>query len=1305
MMNLRLFCKRLIFVFFGVLIPAAAAAEHGGPHYGELVAHTTGNGKVYVSDKMIDDTSAITEWSGSAYDEKSKKVNQCPNDVGESQDNLTFYCYAEPDYGYIFEGWKEDNSGTFLITNPCVVTIKAESTESTKATTKHYYAHFKEAPSVTINMISSENGSYTYTSETKSGNVSHSQPDNCETKALASIRLVAKPDDGCQFFAWYLIEENGNKRTLLSTKPNYVFKPQSNCTIEAEFIPNDKAMFVIKGTTSYYHDLNKACEDARSASDKTVVLSNNGVLYAGDYTVPEGVTLLIPFDDAYTVYTEPNQIAAGTTNKSNLFRTLTLATGASLKINGAICVCANQGASTPHAGCVTGKYGQIEMQQESIIEMNSGSNLYAWGFVIGEGEIIAHKGAVVHENFQITDFRGGNASSSMRSGTFPFNQYYVQNIETSLRLEYGAIEKIYTCVKTALGMTSTNANFIGNATDGGLFQLKKDGGWLTKRYDGTTDRLIMTIHGDAAIKSLSMKVYIPINTQNYSLPINSNMSVVLETGTMEITNEVELLPGVEITIKKDAILQVSGKLHIYDGNEWGAYANQNVSLASIGYAPSKKYNRTNSDLKDVHMDIQGKLICQGAVYTTQSGADICCTQGSGVFVWETKAVDNATTYQVTQSSSNVSRVPIQETPAKLHNLEYIGTESEYTETANSNAGTTFVYCESSKKWELESDCQGYYGETLDMVDWTNEGPLFNMMKDYDTSVDWTEIQYVGKSTNYTKENGNWNEEEATMVLPIAGLQPDETFQLKVLNGATEVSFQEYTVPYVIDKNTTISELTTDYSSIIFVHSGTLTIDKDATLATIYVDPGAELLINDKVTFTAGKIVLRTSPDAAAILTNNGTVSGQVYYSRIIKGADALKNKQIAFPYEVDLTKVVLSNGKAVKFGKKFGLLEYDSDRRATEGADGYNWKGVSAKKVTTMSAAKGYQIMSPSAKYHEFCFPVSLPEYETYTVNVTTQDKGELSDRGWNFLCSPFAKSYADKSDDPSKMLKILVYRPEWNYYDQIPAETLQPAMPFFYQATANGTLSFERTGVKFTASASAASLVKQQAPPTLMANVETQWLQLTYGEKSLGTDQTNIYLHPFKFYTAYQTGYDVAKFSTAGTRPFVWSSVAYGDLAFAALPDSVAEQGIALTVFSPAATKMTFSLRENRWLSRLEHVYLIDKQEGTQTDLLFTDYAYDAAKGTQRGRFVVQPVFHTADVVTDILMPDDDAPFVAIGANREIWVSHLTAGTSLSCYDLMGRLVYSGVATSEVQNISVATPGIYFVHAMDTIQKVIVKP
>ena len=527
--------------------------------------------------------------------------------------------------------------------------------------------------SATVTFQPAENGSYTVDGKTITEAYTHTQ------SSMTAYQVAATPAEGYRFKGWYDVASGKCISTDAKTALNF----DSDRTITARFVSKELALFEAGG--QIFDDLNDAIAEAQKKLPATITLAESGKI-TGNYTIPSKVTLLIPFDEAKTCYTS-TPTAITSTPAAKPFRTLTMAAGSSLTLaNGAAIsvggqYCAPSGGAS---GKMVGPYGYIKMESGSAITVQSGANLYAWGFISGSGSVTVQSGGSVYEWYQVLDFRGGSASSAMGNKVFPFNQYAVQNVEVPLTLHAGASETVYTAVYAIRKINPTSIPFIG---DKGMFKIVS--GSLTKAYDGATDRIHYTIDGEAEVNSLNLKLAgASVSSSSYVLPLTNNMTINLNTGSkLTINQTAALLPGVETTIAKDAELVVSsGKsIYIYDRNEWGGYCGgNNAEFIPVGYAPGRTGKR--APLADVQVDVNGKLTAIGGIYTTAGGADICSSEGTGVYNQQGTPGTETKTYQYTQKGSDVTAHEIPITAAKLHNAD--GT---YYETKTANAGDVINY--------------------------------------------------------------------------------------------------------------------------------------------------------------------------------------------------------------------------------------------------------------------------------------------------------------------------------------------------------------------------------------------------------------------------------------------------------------------------------------------------------------------------------------------------------------------------------------------------------------------------------------
>lgn len=579
----------------------------------------------------------------------------------------------------------EQNSGTITVDGSAVTTngsfskelaagetitvyIKSGSTTATKIAMTNV-ALVSDATATTT-FVPAENGTYTVDGKAITEEYSNTQ------SSMTAYQVVATPAEGYQFLGWYNLTTGKCIATATSTALNI----ESDCTITAKFASKSVALFETGGQR--FADLNEAVAYAQANKQSKITLATDGSI-SGNYTIPTGITLLIPFDAAGTLYTNA-PAAIRTTPASKAFRTLTMSEGTSITVNGAISLGGRYfAAGGSQQGRPVGDYGYIKMADNSSITVKNGGNLYAWGFISGSGSVLAESGATVYEFYQIADFRGGSASSNMGNKVFPFSQYFVQNIEVPLTLNAGANEKVFSGVYAMSTTYTTSINFIGND---GMFKVVS--GSFTKDYDEKTDRLVFTVNGEAALNTLSLKLAgMSVNSASYVLPITNNITINIQSGNVTINQDAALLAGVEVNIAEGAGLTVANRknIYFYDSDEWNSdnFVWGPCKFKSVAYAPGKAYTRSNKDLVDAKMDVNGSVTAIGAIYTTKGGANICSSNGTGKYVQQGTPGTETVTHQYNASSKDIS---ISITPAKLHNAD-----GSYTETKTAKAGDTIHY--------------------------------------------------------------------------------------------------------------------------------------------------------------------------------------------------------------------------------------------------------------------------------------------------------------------------------------------------------------------------------------------------------------------------------------------------------------------------------------------------------------------------------------------------------------------------------------------------------------------------------------
>lgn len=449
--------------------------------------------------------------------------------------------------------------------------------------------------------------------------------------------LKATPEGGYKFAYWQV---NGEGISNLATF-NWVFGGSAGVTtVSPVFVREDVPTFSVGGR---FFDSWDTAFNASTDTDP-VILTSSGTLDAGNYTIENGQTLIIPYDSTYT---KTVLVTTSGGKSTTPYTTLTVPTDASLVVNGTLLVHSKQGHSnTYNMGHPTGPYGQIVLAGSLVV--NDGGVLNVRGYITGNGTVTAKSGASVHEIFQITDFRGGSASSQIYNKAFPFNQYYFQSIEGLLTLEPGA--SLYGGVMLYVSSKPQNTDIPVIGPDNTfLFQTDEDT-TVQKYYDLATDRTSLTLDGIMTVNKLNIKVSIVTLSSNVPFPINGNMTLnILDGSIFRLNAKAKLLPGVEINIAKGGTFQITenGELYIYDAAGYKSSSIPAEGYSYQGYArPSFKYYTQLITRADTAIHLDGTLEVDGLFY---SMPELIAVGNTGKLVLNATSAENTEIYEAFQS--------------------------------------------------------------------------------------------------------------------------------------------------------------------------------------------------------------------------------------------------------------------------------------------------------------------------------------------------------------------------------------------------------------------------------------------------------------------------------------------------------------------------------------------------------------------------------------------------------------------------------------------------------------------------------
>ena len=491
------------------------------------------------------------------------------------------------------------------------------------------------------------------------------------------------------------------------------------------------------GTTSYATlEAALAYANNNPTKDVVIIMTNDYTLPAGYYTLPARATLIVPMsDEQETGYESINRVSNNSLTPTPYvqpfeFRRLTFAHGVNMDVHGTIeLTCTQRASDDAYATLPHGPYGHLVMEEGSHMTLQNGSKLRAWGYMTGKGETDARRGATVHEQFQMGDWKGGSVAFSMLAAentrVFPITQYYIQNVESPVKYHPGAVLTTTTSVSANFGNIGVTAKandikIVGvSGVHTAMFLMDQEADaentWVRKWYDAEKDVQTYEVNSGAHLGSMVLDLGklgtqpLVMNSGYFVLPITNNMKIHLLSGMMDFTQTTSLLPGAEVEVDKESVIKIvknsessvySGALYVYDADDW-SYAGGKGDAAStyytkvVPYSPSfngKPNKRSETEkLDDAKIYVHGSFDSgEGAVYTTPGGANIFSTnEDAGTFVFsEAAPTTTSDVYQYVMTSktegSYAPAVPAES--AKLKN-----SDGPYTETTGAPAQMAFVY--------------------------------------------------------------------------------------------------------------------------------------------------------------------------------------------------------------------------------------------------------------------------------------------------------------------------------------------------------------------------------------------------------------------------------------------------------------------------------------------------------------------------------------------------------------------------------------------------------------------------------------
>jgi VCBS repeat-containing protein len=499
------------------------------------------------------------------------------------------------------------------------------------------------------------------------------------------------------------------------------------------------------------------------------------------------------------------------------------------------------------------------------------------------------------------------------------------------------------------------------------------------------------------------------------------------------------------------------------------------------------------------------------------------------------------------------------------------------------------------------------------------------------------------------------------------------------NAATNVT-QSITIaarPIIpISSYATSANLTTPTADInISGAATTLLVDATKTVNNVSVGSDTKLNLSDgKTLILTGNLDLKADLNTS-FSTNIGnggiSISGNVRY---LKTIDDQKWYFVAFPCEVPIFQITTTSGSLGILGNDWFIKYYDGEQRALNGASTTNWKSIT-NTALSLEANRGYIIglAGNSNTTKELSFPIDKNLFVNEiakTIPVLANNGGTITNNGWNLVGQPYLSKYDVQGAGFSSVYfsksNGIGYE---NYIKEFDGTRLiNPFSAYFVQVGGNGNISFDK--------------VFRQSSPTSVSTSISDKLQINFSTPA-GTDRTNIIMDNDQA-TNYVIGEDLEKW--LGAEVSVYTVLDGINYALNSLPIATVNN-LALAYYTQTSGSATISVNATRAPS-LSKLILLDKTFGIETDLLTSDYTFDAIAGTNNSRFVIsaQRISTANDNKTDA-----KTPILAI-INSKLRINNLNNGSIVRVYDALGRMVANKVGNNSTLEVELSTNGIYTV-------------
>lgn len=527
-------------------------------------------------------------------------------------------------------------------------------------------------------------------------------------------------------------------------------------------------------------------------------------------------------------------------------------------------------------------------------------------------------------------------------------------------------------------------------------------------------------------------------------------------------------------------------------------------------------------------------------------------------------------------------------------------------------------------------------------------------------------------------------------------------------GTTHQIFQ---TPLLVNSYTRTSAVTSAVTNcstcdMVVLNGGTTIVDQTTTIRDLTVYPGGRFNLPSGKTFTANSLTMRTNGDE---LAPSALVQGTFHCSTLNheRRIDNARKYWMALPYDVTIANINFANptanGKDAVYDKDFYLQYYDGiSRAADKGAKGSYWVHIgditdeTYQTKTTLNAGRGYLVSLPRSRqastghvHRTLRFPMTVASWASESsINKTVVAAGADCDWpqhvGWNLIGNPFLQNYSAVSANDVQCGQLTKFYNDQNqwvepWYELEEGTTAVPYITLYDPATGEYTQEelvgqnihpFSAAFVQLPSGVSGlhfagTAISKNTAPARRMGLMNTsdetsRFRIMANGKES---DQFTLILND-QYTAAYEVGGDLMKMKNE--KKFNIYTIHEGtEHAFDALSYADGEM-IPVGFTQPAAGEIIIKARKLQQREDVKHLWLIDNETNTWTDLLIDSYVFTSEAGTFNNRLWlhVEKENNIATPITEIGINETDQ------ARKFIYDGQLFIHRGDKLYNAVGTLV-----------------------------------